>query len=246
MDLKTVDYRERIYSRYRETHIRADSPLTREVLAYDLRLFRKVFGPLLPQDRKAEIFELGCGSGSFLNFLYQEGYAEASGMEQDPAHIKAASDLGIKNALQGDAFAHLAGQTARYDCIVAIDVIEHFTKAELFGCLDIILKALKPGGTFIWRAPNGDGPFAGRIRYGDLTHELAFTKASAWQLMGAAGFINTQVYPEEPVATGARSLLRVALWKGFRMAAKLYLFAESYAHKDSLLSANLIVSARKP
>jgi len=208
-------------------------------------VYAKVFGPLLPSDPSAEIFELGCGSGGFLYYLQKAGYSRATGMDQDPFHIEKAVRAGVAGVSTGDARVHLASQTARYDCVVALDVIEHFTKDEIFGVLDAVHNALKPGGTFLWRAPNADGPFGMRVRYGDLSHELAFTKSSAWQLMKVAGFENVVVLPEGPVVTGARSLARWLLWQPFRALARLYLFAESYA-QDSLLTANLIVRASKP
>jgi hypothetical protein len=45
----------------------------------------------------------------------------------------------------------------------------------LFAATDETLKILRLGGRRIIRVPNGVSPFAGVIRYGDLTHELAFT-----------------------------------------------------------------------
>ncbi|MBI5630343.1 MAG: class I SAM-dependent methyltransferase [Elusimicrobia bacterium] len=241
-----MDYRERIYSRYRSTHIKDVSPLTLEGLRYEARVFRKVFGPLLPSDKNAAIFELGCGSGSFLYFLGESGYKNVAGLEQDPEHVVAARRFGVAEAACGDALKHLSGVRERYDCVIAIDVVEHFKKEELFGLLDSVMGALKPGGVFVWRAPNADGLFAGRLRYGDLTHEISFTKSSAWQLMAAADFADVEISPEEPVVTGVRSAARVILWNLFKIALKAYLFAESYAHGECLLTPNLIVRGRKP
>src|SRR5262249_35848822 len=156
-------------------------------------------GPLLPADGKSAIFELGCGSGGFLYFLKGAGYSNVSGMDFDPEHVAAAKKAGVENVSAGDAVAHLSAHAGRYDRVVAIDALEHFRKDELFGVVDAVKGALKPGGVFIWRAPNAGGPFGARVRYGDLTHELAFTKESAWQLMKAAGFEDVRVSAEEPV-----------------------------------------------
>ncbi len=240
-----MGYRDRIYKDYRGTHARADTPSTRELADYEAKVYRKTFGALLPADRRAAIFEVGSGWGSFVDFLRKEGYANAFGMDQDARHLETAADLGIRGVTLGDAVKHLEAKPGAYDCVVAIDVVEHLTKDELFPFLDLVKAALKPGGAFLWRAPNADGPFFGRVRYGDLTHELAFTRNSAWQAMRAAGFTGIEILAEEPVATGARSLLRVLLWKALKPLVKLYLFAESYAHADCLLTANLIVRARK-
>jgi 2-polyprenyl-3-methyl-5-hydroxy-6-metoxy-1,4-benzoquinol methylase len=237
-----ASYRERLYGSYKATHIRAQAVSD---LDYEARVHAKVFGPLLPGDRAARVFELGCGSGGFLYFLQKAGYTDVSGMDFDPEHVAAAKKAGVASVAAGDAVEHLNAHEARYDCVVAIDALEHFRKDELFGVVDAVARALKPGGVFLWRAPNADGPFGMRVRYGDLTHELAFTKSSAWQLMKAAGFEDAAIMPEGPVVTGARSLLRWLLWQPLSALMRVYLFAESYA-QDSLLTANLIVRARKP
>ena len=83
-----MDYRARIYSRYQATHIKARQAPTAESYAYDARVYRKVYGALLPADRSAAVFEAGCGAGSFLRYLQKEVYRDASGMDLDPAHVE--------------------------------------------------------------------------------------------------------------------------------------------------------------
>lgn len=242
----TSDYRARIYSRYAAAHLAAVTrPQSAATMAYDAKVFRRAFGPLLPRDKGAKILDAGAGAGSFLRFLAEEGYAGAEGVEQDEAQVALSRELGVRGLRAGDVRAELASAKGRYDCVVAIDVLEHLRKDELFDFLDSVMGALKPGGVLLWRAPNADGPFSGRLRYGDLTHELSFTRHSAFQLMNVAGFDSVQVLPEPPVITGARSLLRAVLWSLFSVVARLYLFAESY-EQGALLTGNLIVSARKP
>lgn len=236
-------YRERIYARYRETHPNA-APATPESFAYEARVYRKTFGPLLPGDRGARIFELGCGAGSFLSYLKKAGYRDVAGADQDAGQIEAAKKMGVEGARAGDGFKVLAESPGAFDCVVAIDVLEHLTKDELFDRLETIHKALKHGGMLLWRSPNAEGPFFGRVRYGDLTHELAFTQFSARQAMAVAGFSDVEVFAEAPVVTGARSLLRALMWAWFSFKARAYLFAESYAHR-SILTANIVVRARK-
>ena len=38
-------------------------------------------------------------------------------------------------------------------------------------------RALKPGGRWILHTANAESPFYGRVRYGDITHEQAFTQS---------------------------------------------------------------------
>jgi SAM-dependent methyltransferase len=64
------------------------------------------------------------------------------------------------------------------DAVIAFDVLEHFGRDELIPLVDAVHRVLRPGGRWIIHVPNGESPFFGSIRYGDLTHELAFTRQS--------------------------------------------------------------------
>jgi 2-polyprenyl-3-methyl-5-hydroxy-6-metoxy-1,4-benzoquinol methylase len=240
------DYREVLRRRYSESHAQsAANPTTDAVLRYNDRVHAAAFGPLLPESLGAAIFELGCGTGTFLHYLHGAGYKKIVGVDSDESSIETAKRLGIKGAALGDGFERLSVETEAYDAVVAIDVLEHFRKDELFPMLRAIRGALKPGGVLIWRAPNAEAPFFGRLRYGDLTHENAFTRLSAYQLMTAAGFDSVEVLGDKPVVTGARSLLRSVLWAGIKVLARVYLYAES-CETSPLLESNLIVRARRP
>ncbi|MFA6317686.1 MAG: class I SAM-dependent methyltransferase [Elusimicrobiota bacterium] len=238
------DYRARIYRRYSQTHparLKAADSLEDQA-----RWFAAQYGPLLPRDKDARICELGCGSGAFLWFLKQQGYKNVMGVDQDPGHAAAARELGLDGVCQGDALDFLRKHPAAFDCVVAMDFFEHFRKDELFPLLDLVAAALKdgPGGAAVLgRVPNADGIAWGRIRCGDLTHELAFTAGSLHQLFLSAGFSKVEVRPEEPVVTGLKSGLRWLLWQPMKLALKLYLFAESYSHADAKLSPNIIFRA---
>jgi 2-polyprenyl-3-methyl-5-hydroxy-6-metoxy-1,4-benzoquinol methylase len=245
MTLPKEDYREVLRRRYSESHAQAAAnPTTDAVLRYNDRVHAQTFGSLLPQNRDAAIFELGCGTGTFLHYLRNAGYSKIVGVDSDESSIETARKLGISGAETGDAVERLTRETAVYDAIVAIDVLEHFRKDELFPVLRAVRNALKPGGVLIWRAPNAEAPFFGRLRYGDLTHENAFTRLSAYQLMTAAGFDSVIARGEKPVVTGARSLLRAVLWPLVQIPARIYLYAES-CETSPVLESNLIVSARK-
>ncbi|MBI4677630.1 MAG: class I SAM-dependent methyltransferase [Elusimicrobia bacterium] len=241
---RTEDYRARIYRGYSRTH--AAGAKRADPLPDQARWFEAQFGPLLPKDKSAKILELGCGAGAFLWFLKQRGHSDVMGVDQDREHAEQAQGLGLEGASHGDALEFLKGHPRRFDCIVAIDFLEHFRKDELFPLLDLMAAALKgaPGeATVLGRAPNADGIAWGRIRCGDLTHELAFTAGSLRQLFLSAGFSRVEAFPEEPVVTGLKSGLRWLLWQPMKLCLKLYLFAESYGHADARLTPNILFRA---
>lgn len=232
----TEDYRARLYRQYSKTHSSRSGPATPP--AYEAKVYAKLFGPLLPPDRKARILELGCGAGSFLHYLKDAGYQDIVGVEQDEDHVAAVQALGLP-VKRENAVEHLRANPDTYDVIVTIDFLEHFRKDELFPLLDVMRSALRAGGTIIGRVPNADGIAGGRIRYGDLTHEIAFTQSSIHQLFTAAKFKSALCFPEEPAVTGLRSLVRWLLWQPMRALLRLYLFAESYT-VGAILTPNLI------
>ncbi len=239
------DYRERLYRDYSRTHGAAAPDAT--AADPDPRVLESHFGRFLPEDRGARILELGCGAGAFLRFLRARGHRAIEGVERDEGSLAAARARGTVEAVRGDAVEALRARPGSCACVVAVDFLEHFRKDELFPLLDLVAAALVPGpdSAFVGRVPNADGVAWGRVRYGDLTHELAFTANSLRQALRAAGFDAIEVRAEEPVVTGARSLLRWLLWKPLRAALRLSLFAESYAHEGALLTPNLIFRARR-
>ena len=70
----------------------------------------------------------------------------------------------------------------------AIDLIEHFTKEELFELLRLIHHALKPGGLFVLQTPNGEGLMPGYVIYGDLTHFTILSPLSLKHILTVTGF----------------------------------------------------------
>jgi hypothetical protein len=74
-------------------------------------------------------------------------------------------------------------------------------------------RVLAPNGRLIIHVPNGEGLFSGRILYGDLTHEQAFTCGSLQQLAGATSFRVVAVKEDAVVVHGPISLIRSLIWR---------------------------------
>jgi hypothetical protein len=93
--------------------------------------------------------------------------------------------------------------------------------------------------------PNGASPFAGVSRYGDFTHELAFTPESITQLLLASGFRSVACYEDAPVVHGIKSALRALLWRVLRQAMLAWLAIETGARAPAVLSQNMLAVAVK-
>jgi len=59
-----------------------------------------------------------------------------------------------------------------------LNILEHFTREELYPLLESVTARLAPGGRLIASVPNADSPHASRAIYADITHEIAFTPTS--------------------------------------------------------------------
>jgi hypothetical protein len=125
-----------------------------------------------------------------------------------------------------------------------MDILEHFTKQELFDYLDIVYLSLKQGGIVVIHVPNGEGVFGMRIRFGDLTHENCFTSQSMNQALTTCGFDGILCYEDKPIVHGFKSFIRSILWEVLSLPYRLLLIAET-GNTEMILSQNMLVVARK-
>ena len=107
-----------------------------------------------------------------------------------------------------------ANETKTFGLIAMLDILEHFTRAELFPLLEAVVARLEPGGKLIVSVPNADSPQASRAVYADITHEIAFTPTSPAEMMFCHGLNLTALRdpwpaPVSPIRTGYRMLADV-------------------------------------
>jgi 2-polyprenyl-3-methyl-5-hydroxy-6-metoxy-1,4-benzoquinol methylase len=237
-----TSYRDALYGSYVTTHAGTVDATTRgPVVAH----FRRHILPHLPARRDARICDVACGSGELLALLSEEGYAACEGVDRSSEQVRAARAASVRGVTEGDAFAFLSSRTGEFDAIVAVDFLEHLVKAEVIEFLAVARHALRPGGRLVVQTCNGASPMFGRIRYGDFTHETAFTDRSITQVFLAAGLAPLGVYGIDPVAHGARSLVRAAAWRAIKAAAAAYLAVETGVLRGHILSQNLVAVAAR-
>jgi SAM-dependent methyltransferase len=199
----------------------------------------------LPQTRDSRIVDLGCGHGAFLYFLSRAGYTRIEGVDTSPQQIEFARRLGIPQAEHGDIVEFLTRHgDSSLDAVLLMDVIEHLEPQELFDLLDSVNRVLVPGGICLVHVPNAEGLYGMRIRYGDFTHQLAFTAKSANQIFRTLGFSRVEAYEDKPVLHGAKSLVRRVLWDCLTLQHRLLLLAETGAG-GAILSQNILIRATK-
>ena len=241
------NYRTRIYGAYVSARRQSLAPATLEGLKPRLPYLQKLIRQHFPHEQNAAILDLGCGHGTLIHLARQAGYRHLRGVDGSPEQVAAAKKLCIEGVEQGDIMETLSKEpAAALDCLIAFDLIEHFNLNELIALIDAVHRTLRPGGRWIIHTPNAESPFGMRMRYWDITHELAFTRTSLSQLLLSSGFSQVDCYEDQPVPHGAKSAIRWALWKVIRNFLRLYLTVETGdTGRDAIFSQNLLAVALK-
>jgi len=240
-------YRDRVYDQY--VHART-VPLVQPGLdatasrrPYLVAMIRRHF----PTRRDAAILDLGCGHGTVLHFAQQAGYTNCRGVDRSFEQVAEAKRLGISGVAEGDLAETLSATSdASLDVVLTFDVIEHFRRDELLALIDDVHRVLRPDGKWVVHTVNGESPFFGRIRYGDITHEQAFTRTSIGQFLLSSGFRTISCYEDTPIVHGLKSAARWVLWKVMRGIMRTYLAAETGSLDPSvILTQNFLIVATK-
>lgn len=187
-------YRNKIYKNYlKEIKKRQAFSSYEKERQMIIKYVKRNYIKLLPQNKNAEILDLGCGMGHYLFALQKLGYLNLTGIDISNSNVKFCQSQGLP-VLQYDITDYLENCNKQYDAIIFNDVIEHMTKEEIMKTLFLIKKVLKRGGVVITKTDNEANPFTGISgRYMDFTHEVGFVSLSLQQVFEAAGYINVSV-----------------------------------------------------
>jgi 2-polyprenyl-3-methyl-5-hydroxy-6-metoxy-1,4-benzoquinol methylase len=241
-----MKYRQILYSNYHTTQSgRASLTTAKELFDREALQFTQEILPLLqgvPQE--AHIFDLGCGSGSLLSALSNEGFTNISGMDLSEEQVDLAHSLGVNAVKQGNGLEYLETCEKQFDVILGMDIIEHFTKDELVELLQKIKHALKPNGLAIFRTPNLDSPMATVFANGDFTHENYMNASSAQQVLMAVGFSKVEVLSSfMRVSPIWKEWIRNFLYKCMVVRLKLQLFATARSTRNIVFTPNMLIKA---
>lgn len=199
----------------------------------------------LPSKEDSAIIDVGCGRGWLLYFLKGRKYTNICGVDISPEQVQLAKQI-CENVTRVDAIEYLTNKSpAVFDLIIGFDLIEHFRKDEVIRFLDVCHKALRPGGRLILQTPNAESPWGLMIRYGDFTHETAFTPHSIEKLLLLSGFSNIECRQTGPVVHGLLSLVRFLLWRFIWACLALWNLVESGGIGSGIYTRVFLISAIK-
>lgn len=240
-----MNYRDRIYAQYASVFKDSNMVFDEAAARSWGRAFVHYLRGWLPADKDAAIVDVACGDGTLLHFFKERGYRNVSGVDIGAEQVTLARQVS-QHVTQGDALEFLAAHPEAFELIVAMDVIEHFGKDEVLSFLDRCVAALRPGGRLILQTPNADSPLFNTVRYGDFTHEGAFTPDLLGRLMQLAGLQHTEARETGPVVHGAASLARKLLWQGIRNGLRLWHLSESGSAGSGVFTRVFLISGTKP
>lgn len=238
------DFRTELYERYvssfKGSHSRPSEAELKRYWAWCRHKYLPIINAL---PREAAVLDLGCGAGQMLEFLKDEGFTNAQGVDISREQVEIARSRGL-NAEVGDAIAFLKAHENAFDLLVAFDFFEHFSKSELLSLSGLILNALKPGGYLLLQTPNGQGLFPGQIIYGDLTHMTIFTPESMTNLLRLSNFEQITFYESGPAPIDTKGQLRLLAWRAIRFLANTVRLIET-GKTQQIWTENLICCCRK-
>jgi SAM-dependent methyltransferase len=187
------------------------------------------------------LLELGFGDGSFMDWAKAAGH-EIAGLEIIPEARDAVAARGHEAYLDGD---EIAGR-ARFDAIIAIDVLEHLDAAGFRSLFDLARRVLKDDGVIVGRFPNGASPFFGRYQYGDMTHDKPLSAGSVGQIALRDGFRVVRALNPRPLPAGAGARLKRGAAYLLRDMVEIVLGLAYFGYRSPMDPNVLVVLGRAP
>ena len=152
----------------------------------------------------ADVLDLGCGRGEFLELLREQGIA-ARGIDTNPEMVARCVERGL-DVTRSDALSHLQGlPDASLGGLFSAQVVEHLEPPYLMRLLEAMHRTLRPGGRVVIETINPaswTAFFSAYLR--DVTHRQALHPDTLQHLLRAAGFVSVEVVYCSPTPEASR------------------------------------------
>jgi len=182
---------------------------------------------------------------AIVHWLKEQGYSNYLGVDISREMIEfCQTHISQKVKQISSINEFLSEQVEVYDVIVMNDVIEHLEKSAIISDLEIIKKALKPGGSLIIKTNNVAAITGARMRFEDFTHETSFTEYSLRQVLRVAGFKKIEMRAFDFPRTSPKRWLRFAMQAVLHALWKFVYFLE-YTTVPKIVNEFLFAVAKK-
>lgn len=195
---------------------------------------------LADTEKTARIVDLACGHGDLLQSCRHAGFLNLEGIDNSPEQVDLAHRKGADMVEHASIEDYLDKSNGAFDVVFLMDILEHLERGASLKLLTNIHARMSDKGKVIIHVPNAEGIHGMRMRYGDLTHEIAFTRRSMTQLLRAAGFMSANYFEDSPVVHWLSSAIRYALWQLMTIWSRALLFVE-LGGGGHILSQNMLV-----
>jgi len=158
----------------------------------------------LPIFQGADVLDVGCGRGEFLDLLREHGI-RARGVDVNPAMVEVCRGKGLE-AETADALTYLRGlPDASLGGLFAAQVVEHLEPRYLARLLDAAFEKLRPGAPIVLETINPACWFAFFESYiRDLTHVRPVHPDTLKYLLIATGFQRVEIRYRAPYPEGEK------------------------------------------
>ncbi len=177
-----------VRERYRDDYWRKHDPIVDDRLLWRAQTFRHTVH-LLPGQT---ILELGCGEGRLTSVLLRVSHEEnpiTAATFQDPVAASSGGNSKVELLQLSEFPGRLAGR--RFDCIIAMDLLDRSTSADLLGT---IYELLEPGGEMVFYESNPWNPVH-KLRalllriFGKRDPRNLINRPDLYELLSELGFI---------------------------------------------------------
>ncbi|MDP6526306.1 MAG: class I SAM-dependent methyltransferase [Kiritimatiellia bacterium] len=238
----STSYRERLYADYQQS-LRGSTSLTPSQRAAHEREWKQHYRKHLPENHDARILDIGAGQGRLVSAMRFWGYRNAIGIDASIEQVRVGREAGCEALSFADAFDWLPKHPSEYDCVLALDVLEHIPKHDALAFLDRINSAMVKGGRLVVKTVNS--LVIPGYRYGDYTHETAFTASSLEQVLRCSGFDDIEIREYGPKAASIRGAARSIGWFLCKQAIAFVLACMSGSRCGGIYTPALVASCTK-
>ena len=143
----------------------------RAIIKPRLAVYLPIIEPLKEIYQPAQVIDLGCGRGEWLEVLSDEGGFNAHGVDIDAGMLAVCDEYQLQHSQQ-DALSYLKELDDESQVLVTgFHIVEHIPFAELQELVQQALRVLKPAGLLILETPNPENIAVGTASfYLDPTH----------------------------------------------------------------------------
>lgn len=164
------------------------SALSHGFSEYQLEKLKVNYQKYLPDDKNANLLDIGIGNGETLHWFMANGYENYNGIDISKSTINYCKARGLNCELVSDSIEYLNSHPNQFDLITLFHVIEHIPQDKIIDFCNAIYTSLADGGQLIMETPNMASSAGSALRHADLTHYFGYEERTIFSLLKVCGF----------------------------------------------------------